>query len=93
MHSICLAIERTHRCSAQDAFARQQRALPEQINTLSAWRAQNWISCSAVYPTFSRFGMQANLIMGGGPHMATMASGPAGSKCSLTISSLMKPLL
>eukprot|EP00879_Flechtneria_rotunda_P024712 GHRR01026218.1.p1 GENE.GHRR01026218.1~~GHRR01026218.1.p1 ORF type:complete len:131 (-),score=28.08 GHRR01026218.1:51-443(-) len=37
--------------------------------------------------------MQANLIMGGGPHIATMASGPEGSRCSRTISSLIKPLL
>ena len=46
-----------------------------------------------MWPIFSKFGMQAKLIMGGGPHMSTMESGPGGNRWSLIISSLMKPLL
>lgn len=39
--------------------------------------AQNWMHASGLYPSFSRLGRQANLIMGGGPHRQQMVSSPA----------------
>lgn len=47
----------------------------------------------AEYPSLSRLGVQAKLIMGGGPHMRISVSSPGGYRCSEIISALTKPLL
>mmetsp|Transcript_12452 Transcript_12452/g.31807 ORF Transcript_12452/g.31807 Transcript_12452/m.31807 type:complete len:258 (+) Transcript_12452:183-956(+) len=46
----------------------------------------------AVCPTFSKLGLHAKLIIGGGPHMKMNVFGPGGGRCEATISSLMKPI-
>lgn len=45
------------------------------------------------WPTLSRFGLQANWIIGGGPHIRMRVSSLGGGRRSLTMSSLMKPRL
>lgn len=45
------------------------------------------------WPTRSRLGLQANWIIGGGPHIRMKVSSLGGGKWSLTMSSLMKPWL
>lgn len=44
-----------------------------------------------VYPSFSRLGMQANFIMGGGPHMKIWVSAPGGGMWAAIISSFTNP--
>lgn len=48
---------------------------------------------SGLYPNLSRLGMQAKLIIGGGPHIKTTVSCPGGGRCWLIISSFTKPEL
>lgn len=45
------------------------------------------------WPTLSRFGLQANWIIGGGPHMRMRVSSLGGGRWSLIMTSLMKPWL
>lgn len=69
---------RLHECRRVRAAA----APPQKVNLrLGAW------------PTLSRLGLQANWIMGGGPHIRMRVSSLGGGRWSLTMSSLMKPWL
>jgi len=43
-------------------------------------------------PIFSKFGRQANLIIGGGPHINTNVSGDGKGICARNISSFIKPV-
>mmetsp|Transcript_69965 Transcript_69965/g.138698 ORF Transcript_69965/g.138698 Transcript_69965/m.138698 type:complete len:323 (+) Transcript_69965:452-1420(+) len=46
---------------------------------------------ASAWPSLVRLGLHAKLIIGGGPHIRTRVSGPAGGRCSAIIVSVMKP--
>jgi len=54
---------------------------------------QNENLISEENPAFSKLGMQAKLIMGGGPHIKTMPCGDGLNKRSWIISKLTNPTL